>query len=259
MSQDEPPQYLPARRVAELLHVTPGTLRNWAEEKKINYIKTAGGHKRYDLSSLQRSNTRKTPQQSTTAQTTENALPSPRFGAIYCRVSSHKQKDDLQRQIALCQAQYPTYKVYQDICSGLKYKRKGLPRLLEHVTQGLVTEVVVAHKDRLARFGTELIRWILDQNQTPLILLNEARVSPEQELTEDLMAIVHVFSGRLNGKRRYTTGQKRKEEKAGKGVPKRRRTDSKAAQGTIRPRVETETTASEENQIDSLEIEPETA
>jgi len=135
-------------------------------------------------------------------------------GGIYCRVSSWKQKEDLQRQIDTLQDQFPNHTVFHDICSGLKYKRHGLTRLLEQVQGGLVNEVVVAHKDRLARFGTELIEWILKRAGARLVVLDQATLSPAEEVTQDLMAIVHVFSCRLNGKRRYTgpqsSGTKRK-------------------------------------------------
>jgi putative resolvase len=135
-------------------------------------------------------------------------------GGIYCRVSSWKQKEDLQRQIDTLQDQFPNHLVFSDICSGLKYKRPGLTRLLEQVQGGLVNEVVVAHKDRLARFGTELIEWILKRAGARLVVLDQATLSPTEEVTQDLMAIVHVFSCRLNGKRRYagprSGGTKRK-------------------------------------------------
>ena len=121
-------------------------------------------------------------------------------GGIYCRVSSWKQKEDLQRQIDTLQDQFPNHTVFHDICSGLKYKRHGLTRLLEQVQGGLVNEVVVAHKDRLARFGTELIEWIL--KRVFLVVLDQATLSPAEEVTQDLMAIVYVFSCRLNGKKK---------------------------------------------------------
>ena len=128
-------------------------------------------------------------------------------GAIYARVSSNKQKDDLERQIKNLQTKYPSYKVYRDICSGLKYKRKGLERLLDDTQKGIVKEIVVAHKDRLARFGTELIEWIINKAGSNLIIESQDHLTPQEELTQDLMAIVHVFSCRFNGKRRYSTKQ----------------------------------------------------
>ena len=78
-----------------------------------------------------------------------------------------------------------------------------------------MVEVVVAHKDRLARFGTELIEWILKQAGATLVVLDKATLSPTEEVTQDLMAIVHVFSCRLNGKRRYKSSRKKRKAPTG--------------------------------------------
>jgi putative resolvase len=203
---------------AHMLGVSLSTLRNWSTNGTISYITTPGGHRRYDTSTMQ--------QQSLRPPTRQCNLPSKRYkedserdktrttGALYCRVSSWKQKDDLRRQIDTLQEQYPEYKVFSDICSGLNYKRKGLSRLLEQVQAGTIKEVVVAHKDRLARFGTELIEWIIKQAGSSLVVLDQALLSPTEEITQDLMAIIHVFSCRLNGKRRYnSTESSRKKQK----------------------------------------------
>jgi len=227
--------------VAKHFNVSSATLRLWAEEKKIQYVQTPGGHRRYDITSFGKVDSTPTPVATTAQNQKAESTVDIRYGAIYCRVSSHKQKDGLQRQIQLCQRRYPNYKVYSDICSGLKYKRKGLPRLLEHVMQGLVKQVVVAHKDRLARFGTELIKWLLDQYRVDLVILDQDHMSPQQELTEDLMAIVHVFSCRLNGQRRYQD-RRQGEEAKGKSLQKRRREDQEEAQRAVRRRVETTAT-----------------
>jgi putative resolvase len=95
-------------------------------------------------------------------------------GAIYCRVSSRTQKDDLDRQIKTMQTHFPQYKIYKDIASGLNYKRKGLTRLLEHIQEGLVDKVVVAHRDRLARFGVELFEWSINRAGATLVFLDQA-------------------------------------------------------------------------------------
>ena len=138
-------------------------------------------------------------------------------GAIYARVSSKKQEDDLERQIKSLQEVYPGYLVYRDICSGLNYKRKGLTRLLEHVQSGAIKTVVVAHKDRLARFATEIIEWIINGGR--LIIQSSDNKCPEQELTEDLMAIVHVFSCMLNGKRGASGRKKRRLTQSSESSP----------------------------------------
>jgi predicted site-specific integrase-resolvase len=121
----------------------------------------------------------------------------------YCRVSSPKQRDDLERQIGFMQSRYPSAEVVKDIVRYLNYKRKGLRSILGRAMRGDKLELVVAHKDRLARFGFELIEWVIQQNGGRIVVLNQTNLSPEQELTNDLLSILHVFSCRMHGLRNY--------------------------------------------------------
>lgn len=208
-------EFLTPKDAAAKLGCCKASLSAWANKGKIKYISTIGGHRRYNVTEFC-----KEKAQGAVLQTTNNIQKikearDRKFesgGAIYCRVSSHKQKNDLQRQVSDLKSKYPNYQIYTDICSGLKYKRKGLTRLLGHVQEGLIKHVVVAHKDRLARFGTELIKWIIDQAGASIKFENDDTKSSEQELTEDLMAIVHVFSCRANGKRRYQSNDKKRKK-----------------------------------------------
>lgn len=223
MNEEIDIEWLRPKEASNRLGVSPGTLRRWAKEKKIECQYTSGGHKRFNIRNriIEHQNNTTNLQTSSTPQKEEKTN-----GAIYCRVSSNKQKDDLERQISQLKQLYPKYTVFSDICSGLNYKRKGLSRLLERVQKGDFNQVVVAHKDRLARFGTELIEWLFNQSGTALIVQNSKIHSPEQELTEDLMAIIHVFSCRLNGKRRYKETKRKREDGEVKNVQdskKRRR------------------------------------
>ena len=222
MNVDTIKEWMSPKEASSMFGVSTATLRRWNKEGKIQARRTSGGQRRYDTTSqvvsLQNNTnnfiTSKSKSNNKQSQTTEDRI-GPK-GAIYCRVSSNKQRDDLQRQIECLENQYPTYEVFSDIASGLNYKRKGLKRLLERVQKGDINEVVVAHKDRLARFGSEIIEWIISSGGANLIVQNTQIRNPEQELTEDLMAIVHVFSCRFNGKRRYkTTQHARKKRKVG--------------------------------------------
>jgi predicted site-specific integrase-resolvase len=106
---------------------------------------------------------------------------------------------------------YPQAEIITDIASGLNYKRKGLKTLLERAMSGDKLTVMVAHKDRLARFGVELIEWILQSSGSELMVLNQSISNPQRELTEDLLAIIHIFSCRLYGQRRYIHNQMQKD------------------------------------------------
>jgi len=177
-------KYLPSRKACELLGVHPNTLRSWAKNGKINYIKTASGQRKYDVDAY------------LGIQREQDVI-------CYCRVSSYKQKDDLQRQVEFMQEQYPNAEIIKDIGSGLNYKRKGLKAILERAMSGDKLQVVVAHKDRLMRFGFELIEWIVQRSGGEIVVLKQTHLSPEQELTADLLNILHVFSCRLHGLRNY--------------------------------------------------------
>ena len=98
---------------------------------------------------------------------------------------------------------YPDAEVVNDVGSGLNFKRRGLLSILERVHAGDKLRVVVAYRDRLARFGTELIEVLLERNGGEFVVLNQRDLSPEEEITTDLLAILTVFGARLNGLRRY--------------------------------------------------------
>jgi len=176
--------YIPSREAAKLLGLHPNTLRQYADEGKIKAIRTASGQRRYDADSYIR----------------ESA------GAVvvcYCRVSSRAQRQDLRHQVAFMEELYPGAEVVTDIGGGLNFQRKGLIALLERLHRGDKLRLVVAHKDRLARFGFDLIRWQVERNGGEVVVLDRNDHSPEQELTEDILAILHTFSCRLYGLRRY--------------------------------------------------------
>lgn len=178
--------YKSTKKACEELGVHPNTLRSWANEGKIKYIRTEGGKRRYDTTSVENVNVQKS-------------------SICYCRVSSAKQRDDLTRQIAYMHDRFPEYEIVTDIGSGLNFKRKGFVSILERAMQGTVGTVVVAHRDRLCRFGFELVQWIVEQNGGKLLVLDDIVSSPKGELVKDLVSIIHVFACRIHGLRKYTT------------------------------------------------------
>lgn len=125
----------------------------------------------------------------------------------YARVSSSDQKEDLARQVAVleafCSSHGFTYEVIQDIGSGMNYYKKGLKRLLDDILEGKVGRLVITHKDRLLRFGAELVFSICEAKQVEVIIINkgEENVRFEEELTKDVLEIITVFSARLYGSR----------------------------------------------------------
>lgn len=180
-------------KAVELLGLHPNTLRRFADNGTIKAIKTPGGQRLYDVASY----------------TGTSKLP---ITICYCRVSSSKQRADLDSQIAYMRGLYPEAEIISDVASGLNYKRKGLKAILERAMSGDKFTVVVAHKDRLARFGFELIEWVIQSNGGEIMVLNQQVSDPQRELTEDLLAIIHIFSCRLYGQRRYKGDQVQKNQ-----------------------------------------------
>ena len=175
---------VPSRIAARELGLHPNTLRAYADEGRIQTIRTASGQRRYDVDSYVR-------------ESAGTAV------ICYCRVSSHAQRDDLARQVAVMRELYPDAEIVQDIGGGLNFRRKGLVAILERLHRGAKLRLVVAHKDRLARFGFDLIRWQVERNGGEIVVLGGDDHSPEQELTEDILSILHTFSCRLYGLRRH--------------------------------------------------------
>ena len=127
---------------------------------------------------------------------------------IYTRVSTSNQKDDLQNQVEYLK-QYANAKgiivdeIFEDVGSGLNYNRKTWNKLIEDCMLGLIKTIIVAHKDRFIRFGYEWFERFLKSNGVEIIVVNNEKASPEQELVNDLISIIHVFSCRIYGLRKY--------------------------------------------------------
>lgn len=123
----------------------------------------------------------------------------------YCRVSSNKQKDDLERQIenvkTYMYAKGYSFEIISDIGSGINYNKKGLNKLIDMVTNSEVEKIVILYKDRLIRFGYELIENICNKYGTTIEIIDNTEKTEEQELVEDMIQIVTVFSERLQSKR----------------------------------------------------------
>jgi predicted site-specific integrase-resolvase len=112
--------------------------------------------------------------------------------------------DDLNSQIEHLKTRYPNHELIEDTGSGLNFGRKGFNALLELILSGHVSEVVVAYKDRLCRFGFELIESIAEKHHCNIVVLDESKLSPQAELVNDLLSIIHIFSCRLYGLRKYS-------------------------------------------------------
>jgi predicted site-specific integrase-resolvase len=141
-------------------------------------------------------------------------VPKERRTVAYCRVSSQAQKPDLanQRQALeeFCkQRQIQVDEWIMEIGGGLNFKRKQFLQLVDAILEGQVERIVLAHQDRLARFGYQLLVHLCQTHKTELVVMNTASLSPEQELVQDLITITHCFSSRLYGLRNYRKALKK--------------------------------------------------
>ncbi|NMP25064.1 IS607 family transposase [Sulfobacillus harzensis] len=178
---------------AQALGVSITTLRRWEREGKLVPEHTSGGHRRYDLAKLYPERFR------VAADVTRKTV-------AYARVSSHDQKDDLERQKQVlelyCVRQGWTFEVVADLGSGMNYHKKGLKRLLNDILADRIGRLVVTHKDRLLRFGAELVFAICEAKHVEVVILNQGEDTTfEEELAQDVLEIITVFSARLYGSR----------------------------------------------------------
>jgi predicted site-specific integrase-resolvase len=185
---------VPIHEAAEALGVSAQTLRRWEREGRLlPDERTAGGRRRYDLARLKPEKFR-------------SQAEAVRKTVAYARVSSHDQKDDLERQKQVlelyCARQGWTFEVIADLGSGMNYHKKGLKRLLNMILADEVGRLVITHKDRLLRFGAELVFAICEAKQVEVVILNQGEdTSFEEDLAKDVLEIITVFSARLYGSR----------------------------------------------------------
>ncbi len=174
-------------QAAKLLGVSISTLRRWEQEGKITPIHTKNGHRRYNPQELQ-------PERFHSAKDTRRTI-------AYARVSSFDQKKDLERQKKVlemyCAKQGWTFEILSDLGSGMNYYKKGLKRLLNEIIENKIGRLVLTHKDRLLRFGAELVFAICQAKKVEVIILNEGEDSTfEEDLAKDVLEIITVFSAR---------------------------------------------------------------
>ena len=179
------------------------TLRKHANSGAIDTIRTPGNCRRYSLVSL-----RSLVKTSSVPTTSLLDLPpsdfsGPREDVVYCRVSTPAQRGGLENQVALMQQRHPGCRVFTDIGSGLNFKRKGLRSVLELCISRRLGRLFVSHRDRLCRFAFELLQWIFTRHGAEIVVQDEESSSPKDEFTDDLLAVITVFTARHNGAKNY--------------------------------------------------------
>lgn len=192
-------KFLSIKEAASMLGVSTQTLRRWEKSGKLTpTVRTKGNQRRYDPATF-------FPIRS------EDKI-GKRPTIAYARVSSHDQKEDLQRQKEMlemyCSSQGWSFEIIADLGSGMNYNKRGLKKLLEMILECKIGRVVLTHKDRLLRFGAELIFSLCEARGIEVVLINQG-VEPtfEEELAKDVLEIITVFSARLYGARSHKNKQ----------------------------------------------------
>lgn len=176
-------------QMAEKLNVSVITLQRWDREGRLKAFRTPTNRRYYTQEQL------------------DNLLgencQDKKLVIGYARVSSNNQKDDLKNQKDFILSKIKCDELYSDIGSGLNYKRKNFNKILDLVSENKVDKIIITYKDRFIRFGFEWFENYCEKFGTKIIVLNEEEKSYQQELVEDLISIIHVFSCRIYGLRKY--------------------------------------------------------
>ena len=187
------------------LGVSIDTLRRWSREGKIRTVRTAHGHRRYDTENFINKNEENDSDITDKEDFTSDNEDQIGVKICYCRVSSHDQKDDLESQKKYLSEKYPNHELVFDIGSGINFKRKRFLYILEKGLSGNLEELVVTYKDRLCRIGYDLVEYLLTEySRTNIIIDKYKEISPNEEITNDLIEIITVYSSKLYSKRRNT-------------------------------------------------------
>lgn len=187
-------KYYSSKTVTKILGVTAQTLRNWDKDGKLKpaYIKS-NGYRYYSEDSI-------------LSYTQERKTKKDLNVIGYARVSSKKQTDDLERQVnnlkIYLDNKYKSYDIITDIGSGINYTKKGLQLLIDKINKKEVDVIVVLYKDRLLRFGFELVEYFARINNVKIEVLDKINKTQDEELVEDLIQIITVFSCKIQGKRK---------------------------------------------------------
>jgi len=190
-------KFISGKEACKILGVYYRTLYNWEKKNKIEVIRSPGGKRYYNVNKY-------LEQLNKVKEISEKIEHKNKNKICYCRVSSINQKDDLERQILYMKEKYPNHKIIKDIGSGLNFKRKGLLTIINMAINDEIDEVCIAYKDRLCRFGYDLIEYIIKEySNGKIIINNKLDQTPEEELTRDLLQIMNVFNAKINGMRKY--------------------------------------------------------
>jgi len=194
-------KYVSGKVATEMLGVHQQTLYNWDKKGLIETIRTPGNKRLYNVTKFLKGKDCKY----NICDDLNRLDKGDRLNICYVRVSSNGQKDDLERQKKMMIKKFPTYIIIQDIGSGLNLNKRGIRKIIKLAIENKINKLVIAYRDRLTRFGYELIEDLVKTySKGEIIVLNEKdKLEPEEEIVQDLMAIMNVYIAKMNGLRKY--------------------------------------------------------
>jgi predicted site-specific integrase-resolvase len=193
---------LGGKEASEKLGVHQRTLMQWDKKGLINVTRTPGNKRLYDVDKFLIEHSLKKEEVKSDIEETNEKL-----NICYVRVSTNEQKDDLERQKQIMKEKYNDFIFIEDIGSGLNLNKKGIRKIINLAIKGKINKLVIAHKDRLVRFGYELIEDLIkDYSNGEIIILDKdekQQKKPEEDLVLDVLQIMNVYVTKMNGLRRY--------------------------------------------------------
>lgn len=204
-------QFIGGKQAAKELGVHQRTLYLWEAKGILETIRTPGNKRLYNVKKFLEDHVNKKELE----EKEDSYLKNEKLNICYIRVSTNGQKDDLKRQKELMQALYKDYIIIEDIGSGLNLNKKGLRKIIDLAIKGKINKLVIAHKDRLVRFGYDLIEDLIKvYSNGEIIIINkkDEEKNHEQDLVNDVLQIMNVYVAKMNGLRRYKKKDKPKND-----------------------------------------------
>ena len=189
------------QEASEILGVHQRTLYLWEKKGLIETIRTPGNKRLYNVNKFLEDK----KCENKVCTNLDELDNKDKLNICYVRVSSNNQKDDLERQKELMKNKYPNNIIIEDIGSGLNLNKRGIKKIIHLAISGKIKELVIAYRDRLTRFGYELIEELINKysNGKIIVLSENDKLEPEEELVKDMMAIMNVYVAKMNGLRKY--------------------------------------------------------
>lgn len=196
-------KYVSGKEASKILGVHQRTLYQWDEKKWIDVMRTPGGKRMYNVDKYIKENNK--IDMMSDNEIDELYKKEGKLKLSYVRVSSKGQIDDLLRQKKMIKNKYPNHMIIEDIGSGINLDRRGLRKIIKLAISGKIEELVIAYKDRLTRFGYNLIEDLIKEysNGKIIVIKQKEDITPEEEMVKDVLQIMNIFVAKMNGMRKY--------------------------------------------------------